>query len=341
MEWDNSRFEADRDSATTSGETVAHRQSRRCGHTVIIMPAQRMSVPVAGSADGLPTRLSASQLGAYRSCGLRYYFETVLGWRQPESVWTTLGTLLHDTAERLYQLQADARTRERAGELLIEVARQMFAAPAYQPHARNSDIRQRAEIALGVLFELDKPGEVIVAADDLESAVTVELAGIEFTGRLDRRTRTPVARICDYKSGKRPPAYLLGGKLTQLYLYAAAAEAAGDPVDEVELLFLGGDGGRVRRPVYPAAVDTAVSELVEMRRASERNMTELRFIATPGPLCGFCPFKPVCPAHRTTAPAPGGDESNTKLAQLGLTRRGHVLTPVESTERDLDLEDVW
>jgi putative RecB family exonuclease len=305
------------------------------------MPPQSVRASVAGSGDGLPSRLSASQLGAYRSCGLRYYFETVLGWRQPESVWTTLGTLLHDTAERLYQLSPDHRTRQRAGELLIEVAKAMFATPTYQAQARNSDIRQRAERALSVLFDLDNPAGLIVAADDLESAVTVELAGIAFTGRLDRRTRTPVPRICDYKSGKRPPPYLLSGKLTQLYLYAAAAEAAGDPVDEVELLFLGGDGGRVRRPVYPAAVDAAISDLVAMRRGSERDIAELTFTASPSPLCQFCPFKPVCPAHRSNAPTPGSDESNTRLIQTGLTRRGDVLTPVEVVERDVDLEDVW
>lgn len=139
----------------------------------------------------------------------------------------------------------------------------------------------------------------------------------------------------------------MAGKLTQLYLYAAAAAAAGDPVEEVELLFLGGDGGRVRRPVYPAALDAAVAELSAMRSASEGDLAEHRFTASPGPLCGFCPFKPVCPAHRSSAPQPGGDDSNTTLAQTGLVRRGDVLAGVEAVdqvgavERDLDTEDVW
>jgi hypothetical protein len=136
----------------------------------------------------------------------------------------------------------------------------------------------------------------------------------------------------------------LGGKLTQAYLYAAAAEVAGDPVDEVELLFLGGDGGRVRRPVYLAALDAAVAELSAMRSASECDLAAHRFTASPGPLCGFCPFKPVCPAHRTSAPQPGGDDSNTTLAQAGLARRGHIVAAVDAVdtvERDLDPEDIW
>jgi putative RecB family exonuclease len=308
------------------------------------MPPQSVRVTVADTGDALPSHVSASQLGSYRGCALRYYFESILGWRQPESAWTTLGTLLHDTAEELYRLPGDQRTRERAEQLLIAVARTMFANPTYLPYARDDDIRHRAEQGLNILFEIDQPATVVVACDDLESSLSVDLDGVAFTGRLDRRTRQPAGRICDYKSGKRPPPYLLAGKLTQLYLYAAAAQASGDPVDEVELLFLGGDGGRVRRPVYPAALDAAVAELTGMRSASERDLAKHRFTASPGPLCGFCPFKPVCPAHRTSAAQPGSDDSNTTLAQAGLARRGHIPAPVEavdSVERDLDDEDIW
>ena len=305
------------------------------------MAAQSVRVAVAAGADGLPTRVSASQLSAYKSCPLRYYFESILGWRQPESIWTTLGTLLHDTAEELYRLEPDERTPERARQLLVEAARALFAKPAYQQHGRNADIRQRAENGLTLLFEIDKPSTVVVAGDDLEAALNVELDGVPFVGRLDRRIREPIARICDYKSGKRPPPYLLTDKLTQLYLYAAAAEAADDPVDEVELLFLGGDGGRVRRPVYPAALSAAKSELISMRGSSERDLAELRFTAKPSPLCAYCPFKPCCPAHNAAAFEPGSNNSNSKLVQAGLARRGDTLTPPVVVERDLDAEDTW
>jgi hypothetical protein len=60
-------------------------------------------------------------------------------------VWTTLGTLLHDTAEELYRLPSAQRTRERAQQLLVAAARAIFAKPAYLSHARNVEIRQRAE----------------------------------------------------------------------------------------------------------------------------------------------------------------------------------------------------
>jgi len=309
------------------------------------VPKPPVRVAVAETGASLPGHVSASQLDSYTSCGLRYYFETILGFRQPETVWTTLGTLLHDTLERLYRLEPVDRSEAAALRLMVEVARGMFSTPAYCQHADNREIRPRAEAALRNLFALEAPSELEVAPSDLESAVTVELDGVAFTGRLDRRTRAPLRRICDYKSGRRPPAYRLPAKLTQVYLYAAAAHAEGDPVDEVELFYLGGEGGLVRRPVYPAALAAAVDQLTLMRRDAERDLAELRFTATPTALCRFCPFKPACPAQNVRAAPPGSAESDARLAGLGLRRRGH--RPVEggAGERDAEsedvLEDVW
>lgn len=307
------------------------------------MVVPTVTVEVGNTGDLLPARVSASQVSSYEACGLRYYFESVLGWRAPESEWTTLGVLLHDTLEELYRQSPQQRTRGQADEILVAVARGMFTGASYAAHARNGDIRSNAERGLDSLFQLETPSAVSVAGDDLEAAFIVELGGIQFNGRLDRRTREPFGRVSDYKSGRRPPPYLLAGKLMQLYLYAAAAEASGDPVDEVELLFLGGDGARVRRPVYAAALDAAVSRLVTMRADSTRDLNERRFTARTGPLCRFCPFKPVCPAHRSGAPEPGSDSSNAALSARGLRRRGETLTASSppGPERDADTEDVW
>jgi CRISPR/Cas system-associated exonuclease Cas4 (RecB family) len=304
------------------------------------VPKPPVRVAVAETGASLPGHVSASQLDSYSSCGLRYYFDTVLGFRQPETVWTTLGTLLHDTLERLYRLEPGERSATTAVQLMVEVARGMFATPAYRQHADNREIRTRAEAALRNLFALETPSRLEVAPADLESAVTVELNGVAFTGRLDRRTRAPLRRICDYKSGRRPPAYRLPDKLTQVYLYAAAARAEGDPVDEVELFYLGGDGGLVRRPVYPAALDAAVDRLTLMRRDTERDLAEGQFTATPTALCGFCPFKPACPAYNAGAAPPGSAESDARLATLGLRRRGHRPEAVELAEREREAEDL-
>jgi putative RecB family exonuclease len=296
---------------------------------------------VASPGTGLPARLSASQINTYRSCALRYYFETILGWRQAETNWTTTGTLVHDTAESLYRRPPADRGLPLALELLTMSARSLFAKPEYQHHARDRAIRELAVTAVENLFRLEEPTAVTVTGDDLESGVDVELAGVRFTGRLDRRTRTPVSRIGDYKSGKRPPPQLLESKLTQLYLYAAAAEAAGDPAEEVELLFLAGEPAIVRRPAYPAALDDAVAVLAAMRSESEQDLAAEQFTATPGPLCKFCPFRVVCPTQKADSPVPGSSQSDARLLAAGLSRRGQQLASVEVSNRDLDLEDPW
>ena len=294
---------------------------------------------VAHPGGGLPTRVSPSQVASFGSCQLRYYFATVLGWREPASPASTQGVLVHATLEHLYLLPPDQRTRDRAGQLLRERAQVLFADPGYEPFRADQQLATQAFAAVGNLFTLEDPAGLDVEQDGLESPVQAVLDGVSFGGRLDRRTGGAVPRITDYKSGAKPAPAYLADKLTQLYLYAAAELESGGQVAEVELLYLGGQGARVRRPVFPAVIRDARKSLVTMASTSQAALADLTFQARRSPLCQYCSFRRACPQFAVSAPTPGSGESDQILTGIGLVRRSRPepepLEPLVDSEQDL------
>ncbi|TAK69441.1 MAG: PD-(D/E)XK nuclease family protein [Actinomycetota bacterium] len=277
-------------------------------------------VEVATRGEGLPAAVSPSQVTTYLSCPLRYYFATVGRWREPPSPATIAGSLVHDTFEALYREAPADRTRQRAHDLLRAEAAECFSAPENAPYARDPDVADLAKASVDGLFEVEDPTRVAVAATDLAAAVATEVGGVRFAGRLDRRSRGEVDRLTDYKTGQRPAAADLGDALRQLHLSAAALEVTGDPVDEVELLYVA-VGTRVRRPVYRAVLDDAVATLSTMRASSAESLQRNTWEARRGPLCRRCAFRRACPVLRHGAPAPGTADSDLLLTGTGLQRR--------------------
>lgn len=295
-------------------------------------------VRVGSKGNGLPGRVSPSQVSTYESCPLRYFFATVLGWREGSTTWTVAGNLVHDTFEALYRLPAADRGPERARTLLGDIAQAAFAEPETAAFSRNEEVAHRAQSSIENLYVLESPTELTVVGEDLEAPVDADLAGVRFGGRLDRLTREPYARLTDYKTGKRPPPERLGKALRQLFLYAAALRAVGVAVAEVELLYVFANA-RVRRPVFPAVLDDTTRALSRMREASQADLVRGGWEARKSALCGFCAFKPVCPVFHSGAPTPGSPESDAVLTERGLAqRRRPVPEPIE-LDRDSSVDE--
>jgi putative RecB family exonuclease len=295
-------------------------------------------VDVASPGRGLPGRVSPSQVAAYEACPLRYYFSTVLGWHEPASTATVAGNLVHDTLEALYRLPAAERTQERADQLLRDMAAAAFAREDTKTFARDSEVAHRAKSSVENLYLLETPTALAIDPADLEAPVDADVDGVQFGGRIDRRTRNGIVRVTDYKSGRRPAPAYLGKALRQLYLYASALRAVGDPVDEVELLYVAVNA-RVRRPVFTAILDDTVRLLTRMRLSSEADLARSAWEARTGPLCRFCGFKPACPMFRS-APTPGSPDSDAVLDSRGLTRRARPRPEPLESDRDTAADEM-
>jgi RecB family exonuclease len=134
-------------------------------------------------------------------------------------------------------------------------------------------------------------------ADVLYQEKTFELQlehDVIVTGRMDQVNRIEgnQVEIIDYKTGK-PKDAKSAAKDLQLGIYALAAEEVLD-LDPVRLLFYNlvtNEGVAATRDAK-ALKETKekIAEVADLIRARE-------FPAKPGFGCGFCDYRPLCPAH--------------------------------------------
>ena len=289
------------------------------------------SVKVEDVGGALPSVWSASALDALLTCPLRFWFARVAGWREPETVEMVVGTVVHGVLEDLYSRPPQDRDFRVVRDLLpARVTRHVSEGSGLDPS--NVQAQAREKLLAYVRVE-PEPSGVEVAPGGLEREVRTDLGEAPFRGFIDRVTESGgLRRVSDYKTGGSKAAFL-PGKWRQQLLYAAALEALGEPVDEVALVFLG-DGPRVTvRPVYPLAVQRAVSALADGKAQAEQHLDSREWPAVESGLCNRCgPFKVVCPVKARKAPVPGSEASDARLRDRGLTRRKSHAVATSSDE---------
>ena len=132
------------------------------------------------------------------------------------------------------------------------------------------------------------------------------------TGRMDQVNRLDGDRveIIDYKTG-RPKDAKAAAKDLQLGVYALAAEEVLD-LDPVRLVFY----NLMTNEAVAATRDAKALKETREKIAEVADLIRAReFSAKPGFGCGFCDYKPLCPAHeqlisiRTAQPQAGSREN--------------------------------
>jgi ATP-dependent helicase/nuclease subunit B len=279
-----------------------------------------------GTRDSLDPRttqdvLSASRLETLGACGLRYFYQYVLGIRPPDiaefdpAVWLdprNRGSLLHDVYE--HALRA-ARVQN------IEVLTSEFEHLALRVlEAECVTWRERVPPPSDTVYEREV-GELrqdVAAFADMcrndgakwvelelqfgwggREPVQIDLPGgsIRLGGRIDRIDLLEDNRllVIDYKTGGTSQYQALafhGGRRLQHFLYAIAAEQLlGKPVARMEYRF----------PTKGAESDSAPYELAALAGGRELidllldNVAAGRFLPTENPDdCTFCDFGECC-----------------------------------------------
>jgi putative RecB family exonuclease len=254
--------------------------------------------------------LSASTAKSFQSCTARWVGERLLRDEEENPFDPApLGTAAHAVLETLYGLPAHERTRERAYEILKDMARVQWARPeneALEDRAQRIADRTRWLDAvkhkyLG-LWKVEDPQSVVVHG--LETKIeNIEIHGVPVVGFIDRQTKQQKPRgikVEDYKSGKyKDPHPRFGddhGDQLRIYAEAIRVQTGVMPV-AASVIYTDDQIGRAR-PV--SLSKTNMKKTLDAFAGSWNKHNECMdsgtFPTKTMVLCSWCPLLNACPA---------------------------------------------
>jgi DNA helicase II / ATP-dependent DNA helicase PcrA len=254
-----------------------------------------------------PLQLSASAIETYQRCPMQYLFANVWRIRGGPHAMMTFGNVMHTTIKEFAAL-----VRERRKVPFSEVA------AIYEREWSSAgfpDDYQEAEYRKAGLEQLENFHRTYSAAPpDMqyqEKGFELHLDhDVIVTGRMDQINRIgeKEIEIVDYKTGKPKDAKRAGDSL-QLSVYAVAAEEVLDLYPS-RLAFYNLTNNEqvetVRDSRALAKTKQTIAGVADQIRAGD-------FAAKAGFHCGYCDFKPLCPAHEqliSIRPAPSDAGKN-------------------------------
>jgi len=238
-----------------------------------------------------PLQLSASAIETYQRCPMQYLFANVWRIRGGPHAMMTFGNVMHTTIKEYAAL-----VRERRKVPFSEVA------AIYEREWSSAgfpDDYQEAEYRKAGLEQLEHFHRSYSAAppDMLYQEKGFELHldhDVIVTGRMDQVNRLGAKEIeiVDYKTGK-PKDTKKAAESLQLSVYALAAEEVLE-LHPSRLVFY---NLTTNEPVETGRDSKALAKTKQTIGGVADQIRAGDFAAKPGFHCGYCDFKPLCPAH--------------------------------------------
>lgn len=252
----------------------------------------------------VPEYLSPSSIGTFRDCPMKFKFSRIDRIVEPPTWATHLGTFVHEVLEYFYQLDSGERTidrvRELAGERWKEGGWEEQVNALDKPQGSIKDFKVAAFDCLANLWKLEDPQATEL--DGMEHEVLAEVDGVAMKGFIDRFVFDDDGRIVigDYKTGAIPNPRFKSedDKFFQLMAYALMlAEADQEETSRVQLLYLKHSAVH-EVAVTPVKLAIARGVIVETKEAVDASCQSGTFECNVTKLCGWCHYKPMCPAHQ-------------------------------------------
>ncbi|MGH9713991.1 MAG: ATP-dependent helicase [Candidatus Acidiferrales bacterium] len=238
-----------------------------------------------------PLQLSASAIETYQICPMKYLFGNVWRIRGGPHAMMTFGNVMHTTIKEFAALVRDRR-KVPFSEVAAIYEREWSSAGF-------PDDYQEEEYRKAGLEQLENFHRSYLAAppDMLHQEKFFELHlnhDVVVTGRMDQINRIGPheIEIVDYKTGKPKDSKKAADSL-QLSVYALAAEEVLD-LHPSRLLFYNLTSNE------PVETERDAKSLAKTKLMIGGVADQIRagdFAAKPGFQCGYCDFKPLCPAH--------------------------------------------
>ena len=244
-----------------------------------------------------PLQLSASAIGAYETCPMKYQFRYSWGIRGGPQAQAQFGNVMHTTIK---EFVSEVKKRGKAVPLeeILAIFDREWTSAGFPDEYQEEEYRKAGREQLEAFYHtyIAAPADVLYQEKPFELPLEHEVV---VTGRMDqvnRRDKDEV-EIIDYKTGRARDAKRTAADL-QLGIYALAAREVLD-LEPSRLVFYNLVNNEAvattRDEKALAATKQKIAEVADLIRAGE-------FSAKPGFACSYCDYKPICPAHETLVP---------------------------------------
>ena len=243
--------------------------------------------PPVGEKRYTVERISYTDLEAFDSCPLKFYYRKILRMPSPPNPHQILGQVIHTVLENTARTMMDGNTPD------LESITADFDSRWNKIRLADPDQKermgQRGSELLNEYMKMQATLDGFPAA--LEKSFEIEMSSAKLIGRIDRVDKTESGlRVVDYKTGKKGKNKLDDN--LQLPIYSLACkELFGEYPVETMFMYLG-DG-------QPFNVKTDPESLADVRNRIEEKIAAINesgFTATPGSACRLCEFARLCPA---------------------------------------------
>jgi putative RecB family exonuclease len=280
------------------------------------MTAMVETDPVSDEAQA-PRRpsLSPSRAADFKTCPLLYRFRTIDRLPEQPSPDAVRGTVVHKVLEELFDLPAERRTPEQAGDMLVPAWEQLLAAEPVIGEMFAAPVGDEPGVAdlgtwlttcrevLDRYFTLEDPRRLEPAERELyvEALLDSRLLLRGFVDRIDVAPDGAI-RVVDYKTGRSPGEMFEAKALFQMKFYALVLwRMRGVVPAMLQLIYLG--NGELLRYVPDERDLIATERKVEaiwqaIRRAEESGDWRPRRSR----LCDWCSYQSICPEFGGTPP---------------------------------------
>lgn len=254
--------------------------------------------------DGTLLKLSPSSARDFKSCPQLFKYRAVDRLPEPVSRAQAKGSLVHSVLERIFHEPPEARTQERAEELLTtmwnEVDAEADAPPAEFDFDDDGKWFEESMRLLRNYFRLEDPSEL--SASQLEWWVEYELADIHLRGIIDRLEERPDGSwiLTDYKTGRVPGTQRELAAFFGLRFYALVCwRAFGVIPAQIRLVYLSDPAVLTLDPNERMLI-AFEKQMQALGKAIRRAHDNDDWRPSPSPLCMHCSFQPTCPAWAST-----------------------------------------
>jgi DNA helicase-2/ATP-dependent DNA helicase PcrA len=235
--------------------------------------------------------LSASDLGLYLTCPLKYKFARVFGIPQEPTINQRFGILIHNVLERFHKEGGD-QSEEEGLRRLMGLFEEGWRRTGFGSSDDELQFRDRAREAMRLYWERERESEGEPVW--LERKFDIRIGEHHVRGRVDRVDRLPDGshELIDYKTGERKSEADLESDL-QLALYRVAAREAWDLEAKTGSYYYVLDADKVAAPTKPDDAERVERTVLQVGEGVLGQDFEPR----PSPtVCSWCDYRLICPA---------------------------------------------